>query len=141
MDTYGYPKLYDEVILTALIATDQPLEGLSLALIKADFSPSPTLTYADLEIADFDGYETAINIAFTDPFIDGSGVATAVGGVKIFEADGDTTPNTIFGWMLFLPGIAPKLVAVCRYENPIGILAAHDGVAVAAQYQINRAAA
>ncbi len=91
-----------------------------VVLLKADFTISTALTWADVsgDIADFDGYADAAP-GDNSGYVNGSDEAQVDFTNIQFTCTGNVTPNTIYGWALkgLDEGGNPKLLACLHYST------------------------
>jgi len=119
--------------IAALVKTEVALSKLHL--FKADFTPSPLVTLAEMDLheADYDGYtaggETVT--AFAGPIIDPLNGYAIYSGTKLFSfvaAGPDPITNTIGGWYLETAG--GVLLAVESFPGSVPMQQAGQGVPV-----------
>lgn len=109
--------------LEQLAAASGQWHSAECGLFKNDIVPSSLTQFINLEVADFDGYDP-ITVSWAPAFLNALGQPELFGDQPaIFACDGDTTPNTIYGWYL-RSGVGDlNLIAAERFANPIGIVA------------------
>jgi len=122
-------KLLSDTLVAGESAWDGVLDGAQIALYQNDVSPSPELTWANLEEADFEGYVATAVVwepTYQHPI---AGVATKNGGRIDFHADDPlVTPQTIYGY--YLKSGAGILAQVVRFDEPVAISDPEDLVSV-----------
>lgn len=120
-------------IMDAAGAMGGPLNGNLVMLIKEDFDPSRELLLADVVEADFNGYARSTAVVWDPAYIGADEQVHLTAPGKPFLATDGVIPNTIFGWALLDSG-GTIITAAFRYDNPIAISRASDGVVVQPDY-------
>lgn len=110
------------------------LGSSSVSLYQNDLQPNPASVLGDYTIATFTGYGGAATTTFGPAFNRAvGGVGTDGGGIQ-WTATGDTTTNTIYGYLL---QSGWGLVGGERFENPVPVTKAGDAVLVRPELTIN----
>ncbi len=115
---YLLRQLLGFVSSTQAGAGESVLYGAKMGLYKASVEPGPDLAYADLTLADFDGYALSAGLVWTAVFDDLADLVTVSGGVKHWAMSGAVTPNNIYGHFL-VTGAGNNLLGVEAYGTSI----------------------
>lgn len=112
--------------------------GALIKLFQNDITPTKATALADLHVATFTGYANSSAVVWGAPLTDENGVTTVTGGSKQFTASDGVVPNTIYGWYATNAG-GSVLLFSCRYDEPIEINSAADGVVVLPEFNLRAA--
>lgn len=126
-------------MLTQLVDTGMPLDGLLVKLFQNNVEPSPNDVAAEYDAADFAGYAASTAIVWGTPFLDSDGKATVVGDSKQFTSTGPTPSNTIYGY--YVTTAANVLVYAERFATPVLIDADDQAIVVVPEFQLSDAGA
>jgi len=126
-------------LLTVDGATPGPYDAAIVALFQNDFFPNANQVVGDFTEADFDGYAQSTAAVWGDAITDVAGETAVYADTKQFTATGGVTTNTIYGYYV-LDSTATKVLWAERFEDPVIVTAAGQGVVVVPKYAMGRAA-
>lgn len=117
--------------IAALDALTDPTTGAMKAptihLFQNDIWPSPGMTLADFEEADFTGYTAFEAAVWGTVYVGTDGKARCTLESHQFQGTGTTVGNVIFGW--YLSDEPPTKVHLAgRFEEAISMVSATDAV-------------
>jgi hypothetical protein len=114
-------------LLAALKAAAAPLDALLVGLVAAPFTPGTGLVFGDLTLATFDGYAPSAAVVWSPAHNGTGGSAEIIGDTKSFVCSGATTPNVVYGYLLYT---GTTLVACDTFDTPVPIQGSGDYVSV-----------
>lgn len=102
---------------------------LTIMLLKADVSPGPGTTLAEVVAAeaDFTGYARKTGVALSAPVNTVGGGAECISPEETFIASGSAVANTVYGFAVVTAGAA-ALKTCANFAAPIPVAAAGDPV-------------
>lgn len=112
-----------------------PINGASLALIAAGFTPQPTTTWDALTEATYSGYAKQTGVTWGVPLLQPDGTYTILSDLHTFSASGASgfVQNTIYGWALVTADSSPVVLMLEAFDNPVPITNPGDGFGLVIQ--------
>jgi len=94
------------------------LNNAWLALVRADFNPTKTMTLDDVDEANFPGYARQHITSWQQANHGQGGFSLSQAPSHVFQPTGDDSPNTIFGHVL-LGADSVTVLGGEKYDNPV----------------------
>jgi len=115
-----------------LVVADHFME---VRLFQNDITPGPASVFADFDEADFDGY-AMVEVEMNAPDYDTDGNPIIVVPSAVFNCNGATTPNTIYGYYM-VGGVSGEVILAERFTLPQPVVASGDTITVSSVLKLS----